>query len=212
MSGWGVKLCAALLIGMLTATGALAAGKTGINKEYHQGVDYEIRGERSTPAPEIREFFSFWCGHCFFMQEPFHAVAEYFADRAEFAMTPVGNLGGEMGAESQRAYAVAELLDLTRDFTEELFVQIHMQNVIPEQHDDFVTLFERMGVPAGKFQQMFDSFAARGRVAEYNRMADALRLEVVPELVVNGRYLIKMDNLKTVGELIDVIEFVLSLK
>lgn len=40
-------------------------------RDYKEGLDYEIRATNKTVEPEIREFFSFFCSHCFAMEKPF---------------------------------------------------------------------------------------------------------------------------------------------
>lgn len=40
-------------------------------RDYKEGQDYEIRATNKTVEPEIREFFSFFCSHCFAMEKPF---------------------------------------------------------------------------------------------------------------------------------------------
>lgn len=40
-------------------------------RDYKEGLDYEIRATNKTVEPEIREFFSFFCSHCFAMESLF---------------------------------------------------------------------------------------------------------------------------------------------
>ena len=74
-------------------------GKLGA--PYEEGVNYEVRTDKLTPYKEIREFFSFWCGHCFALQGDFDRIKDAFPN-ARFERNPVAMLGGPMGPESQR--------------------------------------------------------------------------------------------------------------
>ena len=124
-------------------------------RDYKEGQDYEIRATNKTVEPEIREFFSFFCSHCFAMEKPFSQMAEFFKGKANFIVNPVGLIGGDVGVESQKAYAVAINLEIENELKEELFNRIHVKQDIPEDHDYFVELFESLGVPSEKYEQIY---------------------------------------------------------
>ena len=65
-------------------------------RDYKEGLDYEIRATNKTVEPEIREFFSFFCSHCFAMEKPFSQMAEFFKGKAKFIVNPVGLIGGDL--------------------------------------------------------------------------------------------------------------------
>ncbi|MCR5536842.1 MAG: thiol:disulfide interchange protein DsbA/DsbL [Succinivibrio sp.] len=197
----------------LTNAAEVASGSPEVAqkaKNYVLGTDYEIRAEEKTAKPEIREFFSFWCGHCFSLSEPFDMVARHFADQAEFIRNPVGILGGEMGAESQRAYVIAKNHGLEQEFYNELMKRIHLDDAIPQEHEDLVKMFESLGIEESKFNQEFNSFPVQGQQSEYEKLCEKYKLEAVPELMVNGKYYIHMEKLDTVQDLIDIISFLLT--
>ena len=89
-------------------------------RDYKEGQDYEIRATNKTVEPAIREFFSFFCSHCFAMEKPFSQMAEFFKGKANFIVNPVGLIGGDVGVESQKAYAVAINLEIENELKEEL--------------------------------------------------------------------------------------------
>ena len=89
-------------------------------RDYKEGLDYEIRATNKTVEPEIREFFSFFCSHCFAMEKPFSQMAEFFKGKAKFIVNPVGLIGGDVGVESQKAYAVAINLEIEDELKEEI--------------------------------------------------------------------------------------------
>ena len=169
-------------------------------RDYKEGQDYEIRATNKTVEPEIREFFSFFCSHCFAMEKPFSQMAEFFKGKAKFIVNPVGLIGGDIGVESQKAYAVAINLEIEDELKEELFNRIHVKQDIPEDHDYFVELFESLGVPSEKYEQIYNSFVTQAKVAEYDRHTKEMKIDAVPEIVVNGKYLVKTDNLESIED------------
>lgn len=180
-------------------------------RDYKEGQDYEIRATNKTVEPEIREFFSFFCSHCFAMEKPFSQMAEFFKDKAKFVVNPVGLIGGDVGVESQKAYAVAINLEIENELKEELFNRIHVKQDIPEDHDYFVELFESLGVPSEKYEQIYNSFVTQAKVAEYDRHTKEMKIDAVPEIVVNGKYLVKTDNLESIEDYEALVAYLLTL-
>lgn len=180
-------------------------------RDYKEGQDYEIRATNKTVEPEIREFFSFFCSHCFAMEKPFSQMAEFFKGKAKFIVNPVGLIGGDAGVESQKAYAVAINLEIEDELKEELFNRIHVKQDIPEDHDYFVELFESLGVPSDKYEQIYNSFVTQAKVAEYDRHTKDMKIDAVPEIVVNGKYLVKTDNLESIEDYEALVSYLLTL-
>lgn len=180
-------------------------------RDYKEGLDYEIRATNKTVEPEIREFFSFFCSHCFAMEKPFSQMAEFFKGKAKFIVNPVGLIGGDVGVESQKAYAVAINLEIEDELKEELFNRIHVKQDIPEDHDYFAELFESLGVSSEKYEQIYNSFVTQAKVAEYDRHTKEMKIEAVPEIVVNGKYLVKTDNLESIEDYESIVSYLLTL-
>ncbi len=180
-------------------------------RDYKEGLDYEIRATNKTVEPEIREFFSFFCSHCFAMEKPFSQMAEFFKGKAKFIVNPVGLIGGDVGVESQKAYAVAINLEIEDELKEELFNRIHVKQDIPEDHDYFAELFESFGVPSEKYEQIYNSFVTQAKVAEYDRHTKEMKIDAVPEIVVNGKYLVKTDNLESIEDYESIVSYLLTL-
>lgn len=180
-------------------------------RDYKEGLDYEIRATNKTVEPEIREFFSFFCSHCFAMEKPFSQMAEFFKGKAKFIVNPVGLIGGDVGVESQKAYAVAINLEIEDELKEELFNRIHVKQDIPEDHDYFAELFESLGVASEKYEQIYNSFVTQAKVAEYDRHTKEMKIDAVPEIVVNGKYLVKTDNLESIEDYESIVSYLLTL-
>lgn len=180
-------------------------------RDYKEGLDYEIRATNKTVEPEIREFFSFFCSHCFAMEKPFSQMAEFFKGKAKFIVNPVGLIGGDVGVESQKAYAVAINLEIEDELKEELFNRIHVKQDIPEDHDYFAELFESLGVPSEKYEQIYNSFVTQAKVAEYDRHTKEMKIDAVPEIVVNGKYLVNTDNLESIEDYESIVSYLLTL-
>lgn len=177
--------------------------------EYKEGVNYQVRGETLTKTKEIREFFSFWCGHCYSLQADFDFIENSFL-QAEFVRNPVSMLGGYMGPESQRGLIVAKNLGLEDVYVKELFKQMHEEGNIPMSHQDLVNFMTTIGVAKDKFEQEFNSFVAVGKVAQLDKWAKDADIDAVPEILVNGKYLVTMESVNNKEELAALIGYLLN--
>ena len=85
---------------------AVLSSFSAMSKDYVEGKDYKIVSQNKTVEPEVREFFSFFCTHCFSMDETFQKLAKSLEGKAKYVLNPVGIIGGDIGVETQKAYAV----------------------------------------------------------------------------------------------------------
>lgn len=181
-------------------------------KEYKLGTDYKIVTENITTTPQIREFFSFFCSHCFALDPSFNEIKKAFEGKAEYIYNPVGIIGGDVGVETQRAYAVALNIGIGEEFREELFDRIHVKEQYPEDPSYFADLFESLGVSKDRYEQESKSFITAAKISEFDRYTKEYGIEAVPEIVVNGKYLAMTDNIDTAEQYIDLIKYLLTLK
>ena len=176
----------------LMAFGVMTSASAAASTEYQEGVNYQVRS-----------------GHCFAMQPDFDAIAATYP-QARFERNPVSMLGGMMGPETQRAIAVAQNLGIEDLFVHELFQSMHMEHQIPMSHQDLVAFVASLGVSQDKFEREFNSFPVIGKVAQFDKWCQDINIEAVPEIVVNGKYLVTMESVETREQLIDLIGYLLN--
>ena len=170
-------------------------------KEYKQGSDYKIVTEHITTTPQIREFFSFFCSHCYALDPSFNEIKKAFAGKAEYIYNPVGVIGGD-----------ALNLGISEELREELFDRIHVKEKFPEGPEYFTDLFESLGVSRERYEQESKSFITAAKISEFDRYVKEYGIEAVPEIVVNGKYLAMTDNIDTAEQYIELIGYLLTLK
>ena len=180
-------------------------------KDYKIDKDYKIVSEKKTQTPEIREFFSFYCSHCYSMRKNFKEIAYKFKDKAKFELNPVGLIGGDIGVESQKGYVVAQNMGIADEYSKRLFSQVHEKEQIPQDHEYFVKIFEGMGISADKVNADYNSFVTLGRVAQFDKLTSKYKIEAVPEIVINGKYLIVSEEIESVEDYVSLIDYLLTL-
>ena len=80
--------------------------------EFKEGVNYDVVTQTGSAQPEVLEFFSYYCPHCAKFEPIAADLKKNLPEGVPMKKNPVAFLGREMGPEMQRAYAVANLLNL----------------------------------------------------------------------------------------------------
>ena len=195
-----------LLAGLLIAPFLQAA------PEFKENVNYEVIRQTNTPKPEVMESSSYCCPHCYQFEPIMAELKKQLPADVAFKRTPVAFLGKEMGPELQRAYAVADLLKAEEKVTPVLFQRIQTERNPPQNRADVRALFEQAGVDGKDFDGAIDSFAVTGMVAQYDRNTGSMNIRAVPSTVVNGKYLVKTEGIKSTEEFIALVKFLLAKK
>ncbi|MCH1931432.1 thiol:disulfide interchange protein DsbA/DsbL [Shewanella acanthi] len=189
-------MAAALLLAPLTLSAA----------EYKEGVHYTVINDGpATAKPEITEFFSFYCPHCYNFSKTIvpKILAEKPADVA-FNQTHVDFIGKEMGVEMSRAFAVAHQLNVDDKVDAALFAAIHDKKQHFTSRDDIRALFIANGVDGKTFDAAADSFMVKAQMAKMKRDTENAKISGVPSLVVNGKYRIENGSIKSYDELLAI--------
>ncbi len=179
---------------------------------FKEGVHYDVVKQVATTKPEVLEFFSYFCPHCYSFEPIVAEVKKSLPQGVEFKRNPVAFLGREMGPELQRAYAVATLLDVETKFSPVAFKQIQVGRKPPQSRADIKALFESIGVAGNEYEGAVDSFAVTGLVSQYDRNTTEMQIRGVPATVVNGRYLVKAESVKSADEYKALVQFLLNKK
>ena len=195
-----ILICLAMLLAPLTQAAPL----------FKEGVNYDVLRQTGTAKPEVMEFFSYYCPHCYQFEPIMQSLRADLPADVAFVRNPVSFLGREMGPELQRAYALAIMLKVEDKLTPILFDLIQVKRQPPKDRAAVKAIFEQIGVTAEEFDGAIDSFAVTGQVAQYDRNTASLNIRGVPSTVVNGKYLVKSESLKSQEEYNQLVKFLLS--
>ncbi len=190
----------------------LSTAAAKVNQEFKEGENYKIiEGAQLTPNKEVREYFSYFCGHCHAFLPVITMVRDALPDDTEFVSNPVHYLGGPMGPELQKAYAAALTLNIADQLTARLDDDIFNKNKIPQTHDDVVKIVEELGVPAHTFEAQYKSFPVASMAAQYLQETEDSKITGVPSVTVNGKYLILPKGIKDNAVYLSLVNYLLNL-
>lgn len=179
-------------------------------REYKPGVDYEIKETKLTEKPEIREFFSFFCPHCYEVEQMFTPLNKEFVNKAEVVYNPVWQIGGELGKRTQSAYAVAKKLGKENEIRSLLFKRIKQTEGHLQANDDFAYIFDIVGVNAKSYHDELKTAEVKTLISNYNQKIADYGLNSVPQIIVNGKYLINLSNVQDQNDYKNLVSYLLS--
>ena len=180
--------------------------------QFKEGVNYDVVSQTGSAQPEVLEFFSYLCPHCAKFEPIAEDLKKSLPEGVPMKKNPVAFLGREMGPEFQRAYAVANLLNVEGKLTPAIFDKIHNQKQVPQSRGDLKQIFVDNGVPAEEFDGAVDSFAVSGMVSQFDRNTESYNVRGVPAFLVNGKYMVKIESITSQEQFNQLVQFLLAKK
>lgn len=177
--------------------------------EFKEGVEYKVVNEVASSKPEVTEFFSYVCSHCYSF-EPLMQKLQERVPQVQLKKVPVAFLGREMGPVLQRAYGAAVLLKVEDKLTPAIFDQIHRQKKMPNGLGDIKAIFVANDVEAKDFDGVINSFALNGMIAQYDKATERFNVRGTPTIVVRDKYELNMSEIGSEDRFYRVVEYLLS--
>ena len=197
--GNSTKLAAALALPMGASSPLLAqAGQYNL-----------IDPPQSTANPdkiEVLEYFWFGCPHCFAFEPAINAWAARKPDDVDFVRhAPPLNQGWTPHSE---AYYAAEALGITDKMFDQLFDAIHRERKPLRDRESISKWIGGLGVDVDedKMHDTMKSFAVNAKIRQAMQVASASRVNAVPTVVVNGKYLSTVSMAGGHKQLVDLID------
>lgn len=181
--------------------------------DYKEGVHYTVIREQASLTPEITSFFSFYCGHCYqFSQVAVPKMKAQLPQGVSFKQVQVAAVGGVMGEEMTKAFAIAQLLNVEDVIEGALFRAVHEQKVRFTQLNDIKNVFVENGVDGADFDAAAASFMVSSQVAQMKQAVKEANIVGVPTLIVNGKYRIETGAIKSYDEMRQIAYYLTGLK
>jgi len=189
---------------------------------YQEGKHYTVVSEQATKNPEVREFFSFYCPHCFKF-EPFMAsVKTKLPQDVKFEFNHVDFLRGiskKMQQTLSKAVVVAEKMGMERKLMAAIFNYIHVQKAVLTSEKDIRNVFVLNGADGEKFDKLMKSFGVNSKAKQMKKKQDYYSknggITGVPSVIVNGRYKIEakeLDKNNFEQDYNNLVKYLLALK
>ncbi len=175
--------------------------------EYKEGTHYQVVKQTATATPEVMEFFSFYCPHCFKFEPLIATLKDNLGDDVKIKKNHVNFIGKEMGPLLTRAYAAAEILQVEDKVANIIFDQIHTQKKAINGEKDILAIFEKAGVSQKEAKSALASFPVSGLASQMKRDTETFQIRGVPALIVNGKYKVNTGSVNSTEEFIALVDF-----
>ena len=196
-----MKKVFALLVGLVLLPLSVNAA------DFKEGTNYEVIKQTATEKPEVLEFFSFYCPHCFKFEPLMKKLSEDLPSDVTIKKSHVNFLGGAMADEVTKAYAAADLLDVKEEVTSIIFDRIHTQRKAISSQKDIIDIFAKAGVSEKDATAALASFPVNGMASQMKRNTENFKVRGVPTLIVNGKYKVNTGSVKSVEEFTELVTF-----
>ena len=175
------------------AASALVAGRPAIAQGAPvEGKDFtRIEPPQPPGVPagkvEVLEFFSYACPHCSSFEPTIEAWEKQLPAEVALRRVPVAFL---MNADNfMRAYYALETTGAVQAMQLKIFRAIHIDRKRLEKGEDIAAFVGANGGDADKFLAAFKSFSVNTSVARAKKLMADYKIESVPALVVQGRWM-----------------------
>lgn len=219
-------VCAAIAAGaflmlsnpIITASAAETSAAATAN--YKDGKQFTTLSRSATEEPEVMEFFSFFCPHCYDFENVYHMTDVFkkqLPPNGKMVKYHVDFMGGELGSQLTQAWSVAIMLNVQDKVAPLLFNGVQKTRSI-QNLDGIRQAFIDAGVSAQDFDSAWNSFVVKSLTLRQRKMAEEVELRSVPSVVVNGKYMVKTDGLDAdsvesfINEYGNVVKFLLNKK
>ncbi|MFT6899136.1 MAG: thiol:disulfide interchange protein DsbA [Paraglaciecola sp.] len=162
-------------------------------EQWTEGEHYLVISDQVTETPQINEYFSFWCPHCFNFEPIVAKIKSKIGKDVEFQKVHVNFMGftsTEVQDDATRAMMVARALKKDDAMIQAIFKYIHVQKSPVTSIKDLKNIFIVNGVEAAEFDKMVSSFGVNSMLQKNNQLITKYRkhLSGVPNFIVNGKF------------------------
>jgi len=177
---------------VLSALGVVFAALAFMSAAHAQKGDSRfvaIDPPQATETPgkiEVLEFFQYGCPHCRAMEPLIEAWLKKQPDDVQLRRIPVA-FNAAM-APWQHLYYTLEGLDRL-DLQQAVFDTVQTERNPLNTKERVLEWAAKQGLDKNKFAAMYDSFGVSTKVNRAAQLIKAYKLESVPTLVVDGRYM-----------------------
>ena len=180
--------------------------------DFKEGEHYDVVKQTVTATPEVKEFFSFYCSHCFKFEPLMSDLKQNLPEEVAIKRVHVNFLGKQMGPELTQAYAAAEILQVEDKISSLIFDQIHTQGKNINGREGVIALFEKAGISKQEAAGALASFPVSGLVSQMKRDTETFAIRGVPTLIVNGKYKVNTGSISSRTEFVELVTFLTQKK
>lgn len=138
---------------------------------------------------EVIDFFYYTCPHCFALSSPLDAWAKKLPEDVAFRRVPV-TFGKAALTNLARLYYTLEATGDLAKLDMDVFKALNEQRVNLTVESTLLEWLAKKGVNTQKYSEVSKSFGIETKIRRGDQLAMAYRIQGVPAIVVDGKYLL----------------------
>ena len=179
--------------------------------KFSEGDYYKVLSTPKSETSQVTEYFSLFCPHCKSFEPIIAELKKTLPENTKFNKNHVSFMGGALAPMISKAYATSVVLDVDAKMIPVLFRRIQDLRQPPRNDDEVRQLFLDNGVTADEFDGAYNSFMVSSIVKRSDKSFEDAGLTGVPAVVVNNKYLVVTDNIKSTAQYFDLVNYLLTL-
>lgn len=217
------------LSALLSVVTLMGLGSAAQAANWVAGKHYSVipQAQRTNVAPgkvEVMEVFSYGCPACNTFRPTMKKLQASLPANAQLVYLPASWNAAEAWPMFQRAYLTAQSLGVAEKAHDSMFEAIwttgelgisdpqtrRLKTKLPTI-DDAARFYQRVaGVKAADFVNASKSFGVDLKMRQADSQITAMQVSGTPTLVINGKYRVNNENLKTADEIIELVRFLVA--
>jgi thiol:disulfide interchange protein DsbA len=217
------------LSALLSVVTLMGLGSAAQAANWVAGKHYSVipQAQRTNVAPgkvEVMEVFSYGCPACNTFRPTMKKLQASLPANAQLVYLPASWNAAEAWPMFQRAYLTAQSLGVAEKAHDSMFEAIwatgelgisdpqtrRLKTKLPTI-DDAAKFYQRVaGVKAADFVNASKSFGVDLKMRQADSQITAMQVSGTPTLVINGKYRVNNENLKTADEVIELVRFLVA--
>lgn len=177
---------------------------------WKEGEHYKIVSKEASSEPEVLEFFSYWCPHCYNFEPIVEELKKKLDSDVNFKKVHVNFMGftsPKIQEEATSAMLAARVLKSEEAMTAAIFKHIHVNRRPVTGLADLKDLLITAGVDGEKLEKTAKSFGVKSLLSKNNDLIKKYRRDLsgVPNFIVNGKYQAILGRGMTPDDMVDLI-------
>ena len=181
--------------------------------DYKEGTHYSVVPQQSTDSGdkiEVLEFFWYGCPHCYSFEPFVQSWKKTKPANVEFTRVPV-IFRPDWEIQARTYYALSSM-GVIEDLHGKIFAAVHKDKKRLNSKEELTEFVVKNGVNKDAFLKEYDSFAVDGMVRKAKKKQTAYKIQGVPSVAVNGKYLTSGSMSGSYDNLINIMNYLIDLE
>jgi len=181
--------------------------------DYKDGVEYKTLATQPTDTGdkiEVLEFFWYGCPHCYHFEPYISAWKKSMPANVEFVRVPAV-FRPEWEIQARTYYALSNM-GVIEDLHGKIFDAIHKDKKQLNTKEELTDFLVANGVDRNKFEEEYSSFAVDSMLRKNKKKQSAYKIEGVPSIAINGKYLTSGSMSGSYDNLIKILNYLIEVE